>query len=1476
MDLRLKQAALWALVFAFALGTLGARAAEDEDEDEDEEDDEEVEEMVVTGSYIRRTNFDLPSPKSVIDNIDIELSGNAELGDVIFDQSFQLGVNANAAPFEGICCSESGQDGLANDEWGGQTDNQQGNQGTEVWANLRGLGTRATMTMMDGHRLPADTTPRGERAGVDISGMYPAIAVGRVDTILDGASALYGAEAVSGVINMVPRKDFEGLMVSLDYGQPFENGAPQTGFSMLGGVQGDRGRAIFAMELRDTERMRFTDRPRYIIDTKNPWARHTTTGSDFYNFGQWSRFWKDAYDAGSSPASRLTVPIRSPSGDLMTPAERSALSGLGGTEQEGARRWDDYEGTIAVGQTQDPSCAYGFGAGLDDEGPPPLNPYGPFYGLGVAYYERYTVGASPEDSAEAYEQYRRAWQNEFGPNFGTDFRNVYGETYVYNDVSRHGNFLNGYMDPNDPAYHCRMVDSDYQDVQAESERRKGMGYFEYEFNDYLTVRGEFVASSVDYNTRLYAPGFNDFFDGGGLANNRMGIAVGSNPGNPFRAFADGSSWLGWDVNDNNRRLPPGTDLFWPGVTPDVWPGGSATGTARPHRQLDFRDVNGNGRYDYLEEPGELLVFAQDVNGDGIPDRDWNADGLPDSNAQRNPAARVLLMGLTDSDGDGLADRFDPDAGGIPLYEDVRFGTRRLFAFPKHPRNNDLDWAEDDGILHFLRRTKRQDIRIRLGAELRVPDTDWIVDADWIWSQGSREQNQFQEVTPSMILALRCQAGPNGDSCWNPFGTTYLMMDPQTGLPIGDPTTKFPGVNDGGWTPPAGQEHVNFDANYYRNLGLAHTAADYANTEEEHRLAGNVMSYNIQDLGMTILDVVGQNNNLFDLWYNDQPVGFAVGIHWRLETEEYKPHALAQAAIGGNRFALRKSEQESRAIFAELGLPLLQHETWGEMEAQIAVRYSEIEAQGIYGQPGTAKFTTTIPKLAVRYAPTDWLAVRGSITQGFVTPGLYALFGDAEITNLVTLRDYVCDMLPDVQDCVDSGANKGGGTPNVRVANAGSPDLDPETSDLYNIGFSLKFLEGDLVFDMDYTSVEFRGSIEEMDAGSHVSLNENGFTAYVEAACPGTLVDWDNNRKHGDDVLNSLTQEEFRASDYTNPADLECRRNAALSWIQSGANAGTGERSFAGAALERGRQIPDADGNLYSSPLALRYVESPWTAQGSRVAETIIYGLRYAFQMPESRWTNWLGEDTGSFMFTFSATQFLTQSLTKYKSFGCDDANRNEGGFCIGDHVLAGIEVDGVGNRNSQYFSPPNMHLYSDLPPTPEWRADAALRWFRGSHTAQIRVRWHDRVTNLNVAWSAQKEREAQDPRQVIPSWTWSNLGAILDDPLGSYPHHVPYQGYTEVTIPGTEITKRIPNEVEAQRCAYQPWPVCDIDSRHYWDVSYTYRRPDVFGLRALSASFSVRNVFDTYPDPITQFSAHEPYLDNIMGRMFLLRLNLTL
>ena len=249
-----KKGLLWAAASALALSAWSVKAQDEEVEDEDE-DEEDVEEMVVTGSYIRRSNFDLPSPRDVVDSVDLSLSATSDLGEVVFDQTFQIGVNANSAPIEF-----------------NSADDQEFQQGSETWANLRGLGTRATMTMMDGHRVPANVTGYGSRtrrAGTDLSNLYPGIATGRIETILDGASALYGASAVSGVINVVPRKDFDGLQVDYEYRQPLEDGSPEKRLGLLAGAQGERTQVIFALEVRDQTRMRGTERPDYIISSAN-------------------------------------------------------------------------------------------------------------------------------------------------------------------------------------------------------------------------------------------------------------------------------------------------------------------------------------------------------------------------------------------------------------------------------------------------------------------------------------------------------------------------------------------------------------------------------------------------------------------------------------------------------------------------------------------------------------------------------------------------------------------------------------------------------------------------------------------------------------------------------------------------------------------------------------------------------------------------------------------------------------------------------------------------------------------------------------------------------------------------------------------------------------------------------------------------------------------------------------------------------
>ena len=1289
---------LSAAVLLLSCGTALAAAEEDAEDEEDEE--EEVEEMIVTGSFIRRDNFDLPSPMATIDEVDLELAGTPDLGDVIFDQTFQVGVNAYSAPFE----------------FGGG-DDQSFQQGGEVWANLRGLGTRATMTMMDGHRVPANVTGYSwwtRRAGTDLTNLYPGIAIGRVDTVLDGASALYGSEAVSGVINLVPRKDFEGLLVNYELEQPLENGAPNRRLGLLAGAQGERTSLVFALEIRDQDRMKLTDRPDYIISSANWTGQLLPT----YN------------DTGRGNPGDWSLPVRGADGALVPYRGANWHQIDGQWFNEGGSPTGDNQGRVAARRAADPGCGYPFGAGHDDI--PQLSAIDP---------------------------------NGDNPNLTFD-KDRPAAGLGYADFNKPGNFLNGFMtgdlrglsrwegSEGDWAGNrddCRVSIGDWQDIREERDQQNGMAYFQHELNDYVKVRGEIVASSLDYNTRDL-PGSLDEWDGRSLYGNNVPIVVGSNPGNPFRAFADGTGFGGWNPAWNTVNT------------------------------LDYWDANGNGRYDYLQEPGEFLVFAQDANGDGIPDRDVDGDGMADLDAQRRPEFRVLLPDIyadadgdgqldsfADADGDGVPDRFDPDAG-VRLFEDVKL--MEMTISPKQPYGNTIDWLNDD--MTYSRRRQIDNLRIRLGTEISIPDTEWIVDLDWIWATSKREEDYAEPVWPWAVASMRCQGGQFADQCWNPFSTAWLDSD------------------EDGQILPAWRDPD-------------HPAA---NTELEHRNAGVLLRHDQRNLGMYIVDATISNNSLFNLWYNDAPVGFAAGVHWRIETEEYRPNQLGASGLGSARTDFQYTEEETQAVYMELQLPLISHPKWGDMEVQTAVRFAQFEGRGTIISGGdTAQFDTTIPKLAVRYAPVDWLAFRGSLTQGFVLPGMFQLFQTTQNPNAFgTVRDYVCDFMPELETCAD--VPQGGGVPNVLTPDTRNASLGAEESDLWNAGISLRFIDGDLTFDVDYTTVEFSGRVERLGPSANLGINQVGFRPFVESRCPGTLLDYDNNAALAPGE-NIITPGEFRMSGSPNYSgaveqELACRLAAAREWVA------TRESGLGGAVLVRGGE----DG------LRLLEVGNPWLNQGSQTTTTMIYAARYRFdQLPL------VGDDYGSFEWAFSATQILEMSLTRWRQGS--------------GHVFENIEIDGVGNRNNNAGCLPGASLYTALPPTPEWRVDSSLRWFRGNHVAQLRVRWHDSLTDNLRAW----------------------------DEIYDIPGAINFGGQTN-GLANSELT-------EETACADQDRnPYCGIDSQHYWDLSYTYVRPDVMGLGYMSVNVAVRNIFDTYPDPIPTGVGHETYVDNIMGRIGFMRISL--
>ena len=170
-----------------------------------------VGDLVVTGTHI--SGGVVTSPITEITRKDIELGGFTDLAGVIdsLPANFQGGVNVQTLGVEV------------------RNDNAAANAGDGSSANLRGLGSNATLVLLDGHRLALG----GEGVSVDLS-LLPLSIVDRVEVLTGSASAIYGSDAVGGVINIITRHDFDGFETRVRYGDA-QDGAPDYRASQLAG-----------------------------------------------------------------------------------------------------------------------------------------------------------------------------------------------------------------------------------------------------------------------------------------------------------------------------------------------------------------------------------------------------------------------------------------------------------------------------------------------------------------------------------------------------------------------------------------------------------------------------------------------------------------------------------------------------------------------------------------------------------------------------------------------------------------------------------------------------------------------------------------------------------------------------------------------------------------------------------------------------------------------------------------------------------------------------------------------------------------------------------------------------------------------------------------------------------------------------------------------------------------------------------------
>ncbi|SER07194.1 TonB dependent receptor [Solimonas aquatica] len=184
-----------------------------------------VEEVIVTGSRLRRVDAETASPVYTIDRSAIEDSGVATIGNIIQSMPSISGAATNP-----------------------QVNNGGGDGASTV--SLRGLGSERTLVLLNGRRLGPE---------FDINAI-PVNMVDRVDVLKEGAGAIYGSDAVGGVVNIITRKDFTGLDMAVQLGQTSRQDGQTQSYEMLWGTASEKGHVMLGLNYNKQKAISAADR----------------------------------------------------------------------------------------------------------------------------------------------------------------------------------------------------------------------------------------------------------------------------------------------------------------------------------------------------------------------------------------------------------------------------------------------------------------------------------------------------------------------------------------------------------------------------------------------------------------------------------------------------------------------------------------------------------------------------------------------------------------------------------------------------------------------------------------------------------------------------------------------------------------------------------------------------------------------------------------------------------------------------------------------------------------------------------------------------------------------------------------------------------------------------------------------------------------------------------------------------------------
>ena len=213
-------------VLAITIGLFNTEiAAQDESADN-------VEEVVITGSRIKRDSLNSAAQVTTITSEDIAASSGLITADVLQQTIYNS---------FGSISPTAGNSAMSN-----------------ATINMRGLGSARTLVLMDGRRMPG--SPHLGGSGAANINMIPTIAIERIEILADGASSVYGSDAIAGVVNVITKKGIDGMEMNFRRGDRERDDGEENAVSFIYGATNDKGYITLTVEHDERDEIYLKDR----------------------------------------------------------------------------------------------------------------------------------------------------------------------------------------------------------------------------------------------------------------------------------------------------------------------------------------------------------------------------------------------------------------------------------------------------------------------------------------------------------------------------------------------------------------------------------------------------------------------------------------------------------------------------------------------------------------------------------------------------------------------------------------------------------------------------------------------------------------------------------------------------------------------------------------------------------------------------------------------------------------------------------------------------------------------------------------------------------------------------------------------------------------------------------------------------------------------------------------------------------------